>query len=593
MNVGDIFYDKDKNTLVIYDGVAKGGISLLRADLGNAETGLGVAVSSTPPANSRSGSLWFDIKSGELFIYVDDGDSEQWVQPSTPVFSVGGSSSSGTVIDPVDYILPTASTTVLGGVRIDGTTITINNGVISSATSSPNLFSTISVAQQNSIVAKSANSTLTLIAGANISLITDNINDTVTISSISGSGGGISLTDLSVVVSTASSGGSLTYNPNNGQFSFSPADLTWNNVADKPNFAVVATTGDFNDLINKPIVLENLQDLSNVTISNVSDGQVLKYNAGTGQWINASDLTGDGGSGIGLGDLSVTVTGASGSGNLTYNTNTGVFTFTPPNLTSFITLNSISATGDVSYNNSTGVISFNNSTGFITRTGISATGDVSYNNSTGVISFNNSTGFITRTGISVTQATASGNGSLTYNNSTGVFTFTPPDVSSSGGDVALDDLSDVSINNVNPGQILLFTGSSFVNYTQRSFHQFAYSAITSLDVTNSGASAYLFNNQYTGDNPTIYAINGTTIAFNLNVIGHPFLIQTAAGSNFNTGLIHVDINGTISTGTNAQGKTSGTLYWQVPVNISGNYRYICSIHASMVGTINIKNIATL
>ena len=193
----------------------------------------------------------------------------------------------------------------------------------------------------------------------------------------------------------------------------------------------------------------------------------------------------------------------------------------------------------------------------------------------------------------MTQATASGNGSLTYNNSTGVFTFTPPDVSSSGGDVALDDLSDVSINNVNPGQILLFTGSSFVNYTQRSFHQFAYSAITSLDVTNSGASAYLFNNQYTGDNPTIYAINGTTIAFNLNVIGHPFLIQTAAGSNFNTGLIHVDINGTISTGTNAQGKTSGTLYWQVPVNISGNYRYICSIHASMVGTINIKNIATL
>ena len=30
------------------------------------------------------------------------------------------------------YTLPTATTTVLGGVKVDGTTITINNGVISS-----------------------------------------------------------------------------------------------------------------------------------------------------------------------------------------------------------------------------------------------------------------------------------------------------------------------------------------------------------------------------------------------------------------------------------------------------------------------------
>ena len=39
--------------------------------------------------------------------------------------------SSGGTLD--TYILPTASTTVLGGVKIDGTTITISNGVISSA----------------------------------------------------------------------------------------------------------------------------------------------------------------------------------------------------------------------------------------------------------------------------------------------------------------------------------------------------------------------------------------------------------------------------------------------------------------------------
>lgn len=39
--------------------------------------------------------------------------------------------SSGGTLD--TYVLPTASTTVLGGVKVDGTTITISNGIISSA----------------------------------------------------------------------------------------------------------------------------------------------------------------------------------------------------------------------------------------------------------------------------------------------------------------------------------------------------------------------------------------------------------------------------------------------------------------------------
>jgi plastocyanin len=113
-----------------------------------------------------------------------------------------------------------------------------------------------------------------------------------------------------------------------------------------------------------------------------------------------------------------------------------------------------------------------------------------------------------------------------------------------------------------------------------------------LNVTNSGASAYLFTNQYGGGNPTIYAISGTTIAFNLNVAGHPFLIRFS-GANYDTGLIHVSTTGTISTGSMAQGKTSGTLYWQVPYSISGNYGYLCSFHSGMTGTITVKDIATL
>ena len=119
-----------------------------------------------------------------------------------------------------------------------------------------------------------------------------------------------------------------------------------------------------------------------------------------------------------------------------------------------------------------------------------------------------------------------------------------------------------------------------------------YPAITMLDVTNNGASSYSFNNQYSGNNPTLYAISGTTIGFKLNVSGHPFLIRYS-GANYDTGLIHVSTSGDVSTGSSAQGKTSGILYWQIPASISGNYGYLCSFHSSMAGTITIKDISAI
>jgi len=122
----------------------------------------------------------------------------------------------------------------------------------------------------------------------------------------------------------------------------------------------------------------------------------------------------------------------------------------------------------------------------------------------------------------------------------------------------------------------------------------AYPAITRLNVTASGSSGYLFTNQYNNTvNPTIYAISGTTIAFNLNVPGHPFLIQTTGGVNSNLGLIHVDIDGTEGIGGAAQAKTSGTVYWQIPVNVTGNYKYQCAAHTVMNGIITIKDISAI
>jgi plastocyanin len=114
-----------------------------------------------------------------------------------------------------------------------------------------------------------------------------------------------------------------------------------------------------------------------------------------------------------------------------------------------------------------------------------------------------------------------------------------------------------------------------------------------LTVTNNGAAGYRFDQYGTTDDPTIFAINATTIAFNLQATGHPFLIQDNTGTNYNTGLVHVSTAGVVSTGANAQGKDSGTLYWKIPDSISGSYRYQCGSHAAMVGTITVKNFGSI
>ena len=79
--------------------------------------------------------------------------------------------------------------------------------------------------------------------------------------------------------------------------------------------------------------IETLNDVVFATAP--SNGQVLKYDGSN--WIATTDLVGSGGSGIILSDLSVTNASASGGGSLAYNNALGVFTYTPPSLTSYLT----------------------------------------------------------------------------------------------------------------------------------------------------------------------------------------------------------------------------------------------------------------
>lgn len=118
-------------------------------------------------------------------------------------------------------------------------------------------------------------------------------------------------------------------------------------------------------------------------------------------------------------------------------------------------------------------------------------------------------------------------------------------------------------------------------------------AMVMLRVDNNGTSSYTFNSHYTGDNPTIHFLSGTTVAFDLDAIpGHPFEIQDGTGTAITTGLVHVDSSGNVSTDTDAQGKSSGTLYWRIPESLSAaNYRYQCQVHPAMFGIISIRRLS--
>ena len=154
-------------------------------------------------------------------------------------------------------------------------------------------------------------------------------------------------------------------------------------------------------------------------------------------------------------------------------------------------------------------------------------------------------------------------------------------------------LSDTNLTGVTAGNVLVYDGTEWID-SPHTYDQIAYPAMTMLTVTADSNNGYKFSQYGNTEDPTIYALAGATIAFKINSgANHPFQIETSGGSPYSNGLIHVALDGEESTESDAQAKTSGTLYWQVPANISGNYQYQCTVHGSMQGTIVVKALSAI
>ena len=188
----------------------------------------------------------------------------------------------------------------------------------------------------------------------------------------------------------------------------------------------------------------------------------------------------------------------------------------------------------------------------------------------------------------------------------GNFTFETPPGASSYNDAAVD--AHLNTGSAANNQILSWDGSDYdwidppsgggsstfsslteINRADIDVNDIAVQANTTYVVSANGSAAYRFDINSTVDNPTIYVRAGETIAFDLSAVSsHPFRIENNAGALFNDGLIHIADDGTKTTGANAQGKTSGTLYWKVPASISGTYEYQCAAHSGMNGDIEVE-----
>ena len=151
--------------------------------------------------------------------------------------------------------------------------------------------------------------------------------------------GGVSISgDIALGSGNITTTGKLLYANNYANTGELPGASTYDGMfATAAGSAYYSASGNWTELLTSTALSSiTLDSLSNVDLSVApTNGQVLKWN-GTA-WAAANDLTGGGGGGLALTDLSVQSQTASGGGSLTYNNGSGIFTYTPPDLSGYLT----------------------------------------------------------------------------------------------------------------------------------------------------------------------------------------------------------------------------------------------------------------
>ena len=263
-------------------------------------TGIGYTdLSVSQVAASGTGTLTYN--NGGLFQYTPPDLSG--FLTSIPIAAAGtlggvkiGSNVSvtadGTISVATPYTLPTAgvgSGGLLGGVKVDGTTITISAGVITASASAASQITVADETTDTSCYVVFVGDTPGGQAAKTGSLLYNAASGQLQAGSFkkaSGTSSEFLKADGSIDSSTYST------------FSGSYTDLS-----NKPTIPAAQVQSDWNatsglgEILNKPSLVSNLNDLSNVdATTNLANGKILKYDLGSTTWVVADDNASGGGS---------------------------------------------------------------------------------------------------------------------------------------------------------------------------------------------------------------------------------------------------------------------------------------------------------
>jgi hypothetical protein len=138
---GEVFFNRATNSLRVFSGRDRGGFEIAKTDLsnilnsvfaakataagvggGSSGSGASISVSATVPATPANGNLWLNTNNGFLYVYVNDGNSSQWIQPavsppSIPTLSTVALTGSYSDLSNTPTIPGIATTQVAGTVK--------------------------------------------------------------------------------------------------------------------------------------------------------------------------------------------------------------------------------------------------------------------------------------------------------------------------------------------------------------------------------------------------------------------------------------------------------------------------------------------
>ena len=314
-----------------------------------------VTTEDTAPANPNDGDLWWKSDEGQLKIYYNDGDSNQWVDTGgsgTPGSS-GGTGPGGIQLGDLSVIKPNPAAAGNGDLTYNGSTgeftftpvvvptklsdLTNDAGFITGYTETDPIFSASAASGITSQKIADWNESHSWGNHANGGYITSETDPVFSASAASG------VTSQKIINwDTAYGWGDHSQeNYLNGLSSSSIGELGNVTLNNENAGDVLKFQGGV--WVNLPddtgTTINTLNDIGNVQVPAVpTDGHVLKWDLLANKWVAAPDQqgSGGGGGGIDLTDLSVTTLTPSSSGSLLYNDTTGVFTFTPPDIGDFV-----------------------------------------------------------------------------------------------------------------------------------------------------------------------------------------------------------------------------------------------------------------